>query len=100
LYQYEGPSKEFSYKLDGNAYHFIGTAGNELWGTGEWGDIGQDKNGEPLPYKGYTAHILVREGDGWKIRVDAWNVTPDTVILIDKSFAPQPAATPSPTAKP
>ena len=89
-----------TFKVDGNAYHLIGTAGNELWGTGEWGDIGQGKNGEPLRYKGYTAHILVREGDGWKIRVDAWNVTPDTVILIDKSFAPLPAATPSPTAKP
>ena len=70
------------------------------WATGEWSDIGQGKNGEPLSYKGYYADILVREGDGWKVRVDAWNVTPDTVILIDKSFAPQPAATPSPTASP
>jgi uncharacterized protein (TIGR02246 family) len=100
MYQSQPGHGNLTFKLDGNAYHFIGTAGNELWGTGEWGDIGPGKNGETLTYKGYTAHILVREGDGWKIRVDAWNVTPDTVILIDKSFAPQPAATPSPTAKP
>ena len=87
-------------KVDGKALHVIGTAGNELWATGEWSETGQGQNGEPLSYKGYFADILVREGDGWKARVDAWNVTPDTVILIDKSFAPQPAATPSPTAKP
>ena len=87
-------------KFDGNAFHLIGTAGNELWGTGEWGDIGIGKNGELLRYKGYFSEIYVREGDGWKIRVSAWNITPDTVILIDKSFAPQPAATPSPTARP
>jgi uncharacterized protein (TIGR02246 family) len=99
LYQWWHP-KNLIIKVDGDAPHLIGTAGNELWATGEWGDIGQGKNGELLRYKGYAAHILVREGDGWKIRVDAWNVTPDTVILIDKSFAPQPAATPSPTAKP
>ena len=87
-------------KLDGNALHLIGTAGNELWATGEWGETGQGKNGEPLPIKGYWACIYVREGDDWKIRVDAWYTHPDSVVLINKSFAPQPAATPSPTAKP
>ncbi len=87
-------------KVDGNAYHLIGTAGNELWATGELTETGQGKNGEPIPIKGHWACILVREGDDWKIRVCAWNFTPDSVILINKSFGPQPAATPSPTASP
>ena len=88
------------HKLDGNALHLIGTAGNELWATGEWSETGQGKNGEPIPIKGYWSMIYVREGDDWKIRMQAWNTTPDSVILINKSFAPQPAATPSPTASP
>ena len=83
-------------KLDGNALHLIGTAGNELWATGEFRETGQGKNSEPLPIKGYWACIYVREGDDWKIRVDARYTHPDSVILINKSFAPQPAATPSP----
>jgi uncharacterized protein (TIGR02246 family) len=103
LYQYGGRHpKNLIYKLDGNAYHFIGgTAGNALWCTGEWSDTGQGQNGEPHPpIRGYDADILVREGDGWKIRVNAWNITPESIILVNKMFAPQPAATPSPTAMP
>jgi ketosteroid isomerase-like protein len=72
--------------LDGNAFHLIGTAGNEAWATGEWNETGQGKNGEPITIKGYWSNIYVREGDDWKIRVDTWNMTP--------------AATPSPTASP
>jgi uncharacterized protein (TIGR02246 family) len=87
-------------KLDGNAPHLIGTAGNELWATGEYSETGQGKSGELLPIKTYWLCIYVRESDDWKIRVDAWNTTPDSVILINKSFAPQAAATPSPTASP
>jgi uncharacterized protein (TIGR02246 family) len=98
LYQRWHP-KNCTSKVDGNAVHLIGTAGNELWATGEWSETGQDKNGEPLPIKGYWSIIYVREGDNWKIRVSAWNTTPDSVILINKGFAPQPA-TPSPTASP
>ena len=64
------------HKVDGNAYHLIGTAGNELWATGEWSETGQGKTGEPITYKGYHADIYVREGDDWKFRVDAWNVYP------------------------
>jgi hypothetical protein len=33
-------------------------------------------NGEPIPLKGYWAAIYVREGDDWKCRLDAYNVTP------------------------
>jgi uncharacterized protein (TIGR02246 family) len=87
-------------KVDGNAYHLIGTAGNEVWATGEWSETGQGKNGEPLPIKGYWSAIYVREGDDWKVRMAESNTTPDSVILLNKSFAPQPAATPSPTASP
>ena len=92
--------KNRSTKLDGNTPHLIGTTGNELWGTGEWSETGQGKTGEALPIKGYWSMIYVREADDWKIRMMAWNTTPDSVILINKSFAPQPAATPSPTASP
>ena len=94
LYQRWHPKNCIS-KVDGNAVHLIGTASNELWATGEWGETGQDKNGEPLPIKGYWSIIYVREGDNWKIRVSAWNTTPDSVLLIHQNFAPQRAATPS-----
>src|SRR6201988_2509577 len=86
-------------KLDGPV-HSIGTAANELWATGEWSETGQGKNGEPIPIKGYWSTIYVRESDDLEMRVETWNVTPDSVLLINKSFAPQPVATPSPTANP
>ena len=78
----------------------IGTAGNEAWATGEWIESGRAKNGELITIKGYWAEIYVREGDDWKIRVSAFNTTPDTVLRIHQSFAPQSAATTSPTASP
>jgi uncharacterized protein (TIGR02246 family) len=87
-------------KVDGNAFHLIGTAGNELWATGEYSETAQGKTGEPFPVKSYNFWIYVREGEDWKCRVDAWGLTPETVMLVYKSFAQQPAATPSPTASP
>jgi uncharacterized protein (TIGR02246 family) len=99
IYKWWHP-KNHIFKLDGNAPHVIGAAGNELWAIGEWSETGQGKNGEPITIKGYWLCIYVREGDDWKIQVHAWNTTPDSVILINKSFASQPAATPSPTASP
>src|SRR6516162_1534008 len=77
--------------------HLIGTAGNELWATGEWSETGQGKTGEPIPIKGYWSHIYIREADDFKIRMAAWNTTPDSILLINKSFASRQAATPSPT---
>src|SRR5271165_2845794 len=68
LYEWLHPKNHIT-KVDGNADHLIGTAGNELWATGEWSETGQGKNGEPIPIKGYWAAIVVREGDDWKIRV-------------------------------
>ena len=91
---------DFGGKLDGNAFHMIGTAGNEARATGEWSDTGPGKNGEPITIKGYWSDIYVREGDDWRIRVTAFNVTPDSVLLINKNFPQQLAATPSSTASP
>jgi uncharacterized protein (TIGR02246 family) len=83
-------------KFDGNGFHLIGTAGNELWATGESSQTGQGKNGEPIPVKNHWLCIFVREGDDWKMRACAYNMTPESVILIYKSYTQQPAATPSP----
>jgi uncharacterized protein (TIGR02246 family) len=87
LYQSWHP-KNHTASVDGNALQVIGTAGNEMWATGEWSEIRQGKNGEPIPVKGHYLDIYVREGDDWKVRVSASNV------------APQQAATPSQTASP
>ena len=99
LYQW-WHAKNSIHKVEGNVVHSIGTAGNELWATGEWSETGQGKTGEPIPIKGYWFFIFVREADDWKVRVSGGNVTWDSVTLINKSFALQPAATPSPTASP
>ena len=99
IYKWWHP-KNHIFKLDGNAPHVIGTAGNELWATGEWSETGQGKNGEPITIKGRWSEIYVREADDWKIRMGMFNTTPDSVILINQSFAPQAAATPSPAASP
>jgi uncharacterized protein (TIGR02246 family) len=91
LYQWWHP-KNSIHKVDGNVVHSIGTAGYELWATGEWSETGQGKTGEPIPIKGYWFFIFVREADGWKVRVTGGNITEDTeIILINKSFAPQPS---------
>jgi uncharacterized protein (TIGR02246 family) len=99
IYKWWHPKNSIT-KVDGNAPHFIGTAGNELWATAEWSETGQGKNSEPIPIKGYWAETYVREGDDWKIRVSAFNTTPDSVIRIHQSFAQQSVATPSPNANP
>jgi len=73
-------------KVDGNALHVIGTAGNELWATGEWSETGQGQNGEPLPIKGFWSAIYVREGDDWKVRMAETNTIPDSFILLNKTW--------------
>ena len=52
VYQWWHPKNHID-KLDGPV-HLIGTAGNELWATGEWSETGQSKAGEPIPIKGYV----------------------------------------------
>jgi ketosteroid isomerase-like protein len=75
-------------KDDQGSPHMIGTAGNEVWRTGEWSFTFQSKSGGPIQLKGYWGGINVREGETWKIRMLTFNVTPP------------PAATASPTASP
>jgi len=87
-------------KFDGNAFHLLGTDGNTMWATGEYSETVQGKNGEPRPVHSYNFWIWVREGEDWKLLVDAWGLTPATVLGGNKYFAPQLAATPSPTASP
>ena len=48
--------------------HTIGTAGNELWTTGEFDQTFQVENGSPLRIKGHFVDFDVREGDTWKVR--------------------------------
>jgi ketosteroid isomerase-like protein len=75
-------------KDDQGSPHMIGTAGDEVWRTGEWSFTVQGKSGDPIQLKGYWGGINVREGETWKIRMLTFNVTPP------------PAATASPTASP
>ena len=65
--------KNYIDKID--SLRIIGTADN-IAANGEWSMTLQGKNGEPIPLKGYWAAIWVREGDDWKCRLDAFNVTP------------------------
>ena len=60
-------------KLEEYSPHVIGTAGNELWGTGEFDQTIQIENGNPLRIKGHLLLILVRDGDALKIKVDTIN---------------------------
>ena len=66
--------------------------------TGKYVATVKGRNFGPVEAKGYWS--VIREGDDWKIRVAAWYIHPDSVFLINKSFARQPAPTPSPTAEP
>jgi ketosteroid isomerase-like protein len=79
-------------KADQSSPHRIGTAGNEIWETGEWSATLQGQKGPPIQLKGYNAYIDVRDGDDWKIRMQIFNVTPAPPATA--------AATPSPTPTP
>ena len=87
-------------KVDGNAFHLIGNDGNTVWATGEYSHTAHGENGEPIPVHSYNFWLWVREGEDWKCRVDAFGLTPATLLGNNKIFAPQWAATPSPAASP
>ena|SRR6516165_7899459 len=53
--------------------HIMGAAGNDVWTTGEWNAIFTVGNGAPLQAKGHWLDMVVREGDGGKVRVNTWN---------------------------
>jgi uncharacterized protein (TIGR02246 family) len=63
-------------KDDQGSPHMIGTAGDEVWRTGEWSFTVQGKSGDPIKLKGYWSAINVREGDAWKIQMLTFNVAP------------------------
>ena len=63
-------------KADQYSPHTIGTAGNEMWATGEWSCTVRGESGGPIQSKGYWSAIYVREGNAWKKRMDIYNVTP------------------------
>src|SRR6202162_5021425 len=63
-------------KDDQGSPHMIGTAGNEVWRTGEWSSTVQGKSGDPMKLEGYWSAINVRDGDTWKIQMLTFNVTP------------------------
>ena len=72
-------------KFDADSPHVIGTAGNEMWATAEWSATYQVKGGDPVQLKGYWSAINVREGDGWKIRMLTYNVSPASAATASPS---------------
>jgi uncharacterized protein (TIGR02246 family) len=67
--------KERLTTVDRNSPRFIGTAEN-VASNGDWTEIAPGPTGEPIQIKGYWSAIDIREGDGWKIRMLTWNMTP------------------------
>jgi ketosteroid isomerase-like protein len=64
-------------KPDPNSPHKVGTAGNEVWETGEWScNFRNVDGGSAGQNRGYYSAVYIREGDAWKIRMQIFNVTP------------------------
>ena len=63
-------------KDDQDSPHMIGTAGDQVWRTGEWSFTAQGKSGDPIKLKGFWSAINVRKGDTWKIQMLTFNVSP------------------------
>ena len=61
LYQWWHP-KNCIIKLDENAAHLIGTAGNELWATGEWSETGSGNTRRTYPNQGILVMHLCSRG--------------------------------------
>ena len=78
-------------KADQNSPHTIGTAGNEIWETGDWTAVLQAQNGSPVHLQGHNAFVDIREGDDWKVRMEIFNVTPAPAV--------KPSATTSPSSQ-
>jgi hypothetical protein len=67
--------KDFSNPPDQHSPHTIGTTGDAVWSTGDWGEAFQGPNGD-IQVKGYWGAVFVREGDDWKLRMLTVNITP------------------------
>ena len=52
----------------------ITSDGKQMWATGKWTATVQGKDWGPAEASGYWS--VIREGDDWKIRMLAFNVTP------------------------
>ena len=59
---------------DEDSPHIIGTDGKEMWATGSWSATIKGENFGPTQIKGFWS--VIREGNDWKIRMLAFNVTP------------------------
>ena len=66
---------KYSSTLEEYSPHVIGTAGNEVWSTGEFSQTFQVEKGSPLQISGHFLDIDVREGDALKYKVQTYNFT-------------------------
>ena len=71
--------------LDQNSPHIIGTAGNEMWATGEWSATNSRPELRSCRSQGLLVRIDVREGDDWKMRMLTWNDNPSTGRLLRRN---------------
>ena len=62
-------------KTDPNSFRVVGTA-DKIASNGEWSLTVEPPNGKPLQLKGYWLATFTREGDAWKLWMEAYNVTP------------------------
>jgi hypothetical protein len=53
----------------------LSAIGNELCAVGKWWALLQTERG-PHQVGGYWLEIYARKGEGWKIRVSIFNITP------------------------
>jgi uncharacterized protein (TIGR02246 family) len=67
--------KKYNSTIDPNSYRIIGTADN-VASNGGWSYTAQADAGEPFLIKGRWSAIDTRDGDGWKISMLTWNITP------------------------
>ena len=62
------------FTIDPHSVRMLGP--DNLTYSGDWSETDKGKNGEDVPVKGYCSVVDTRQGDGWKICVLTWNLTP------------------------